>query len=112
MYYLLDKLNDNSFLEFGLKCFGFAIPGIILGTLVERVIERLKKEKNFSPVNLLFIQIFLSSVVLYIVQHFVSNRYAEEWQSTTPALLFVSLFFGVQSSLAKNSLEAANYYDI
>lgn len=57
-------------------------------------------EKMWASIPL---KLLLVAIVLVAVQ-FGSESFARNWQSTTPGIFFVTLFFGMQTSLMEDAL--------
>lgn len=86
----------------------YVLPGIVIGVLCEKITRYLQTKYKLNPLVAIIIQLFIISVVLYLIEFYVSPEYGSNWQSITPGLFFVSVFFGLQSSLYSNIFIVAN----
>ncbi len=87
------------------------IPAIILGIIIDKYLTKL--QTIYLPNNHLFyviLQLIIIILALYVIQKYISPTYASSWQSTTPGILFVSLFFGIQVNLYKNIEQLTKYF--
>lgn len=75
------------------------IPGIVLGLSINGVMIKLKESLKFKPLTSIAIHVTILILILYIIETRISTRFAFEWQNITPGLFFVSILFGLQSSL-------------
>lgn len=86
-----------------MRCFFFAIIGLFLGLLLTYTTIYLQNFFNLSLLLTLILNILLAISVLYIIETLISPNFSEKWQTTTPGLFFVALFFGPQ---------LLSYYDV
>lgn len=85
----------------------YVFPAIILGVVCEKIIRYIQTTYQLNASIMIIIQLFLATLFLYIVEHYVSPKYGSNWQEITPGLFFVSIFFGLQSSLYTNVFNIA-----
>lgn len=80
-------------------CLLFTIPAIILGLAINRITMEIKKWLNPPIVLLVLIQLLIAILVLYIIETYISSKFSSGWQSNTPGLFFVAIYFGLQTLL-------------
>jgi hypothetical protein len=83
------------------------LPAIILGAMCQRFCAYIQERYNLNSLAAIIFQLIVMVFILYIIEIRVSMLYGSQWQSITPGLFFVSLFFGLQTSLYNN---IANIY--
>lgn len=99
------EVNDNlfkyrkSFPSYAGKMAIHIVPGIILGLAINAAMVKLKERLKLSPLMAVAIHITVLILILYIIETKISTRFAFEWQNITPGLFFVSILFGLQTSL-------------
>lgn len=93
--------RKNIVVYFG-SCFIHLVLGIALGKYIDEFAYKFADRFKLSPVVYTFFQMFLMICVLYLVEHNVSSYFADEWQRTTPGILFSFAFFIAQKRLTKN----------
>lgn len=98
----LDFGNDSekSFLSISIRSFALLIPGMILGHLVDKYINKLKN--NDRGVLKYVILQSVVNIVIITVLHKLHHKYTSEFQRTLPGLYFSGLFFGLQVNYIKN----------
>jgi len=89
-------------LNYFLTCGSYGLIGAALGLGIDKLSVRLQKEYEIGKPAMLLLQLFLMVLVVYAIQEFVSERFASDWQSTTPGLFFVSFFWGIQGNFYAN----------
>lgn len=92
----------DGFYEYYLITFFYIIPAIFLGIICQKIMKHLQTKFNLDPLTSIIIHLLLLTFVLYIVEIHISLQYGTNWQSITPGLFFVSIFFGLQLSLYDN----------
>ena len=107
----MEYINDNifhfkksAFTYYG-KCGLYAIIGIGLGLLIERICKKIQsqyKPATITTITMIVLQLFMIISTLYIIEIYVSGQFAIEWQNTTPGFMFVALFFNLQPTLISN----------
>jgi hypothetical protein len=80
----------------------YSIPAILLGIICEKTIAYLQKKYELNPVVAIILQLVFVTLILYIIEMHISLPFGSNWQSITPGLFFVSIFFGLQVSLYNN----------
>ncbi len=85
----------------------FVLPAIILGVVCEKMTAFFQRKYNLSPLVAIILQLILATFLLYMVEIHISPEYGSQWQSITPGLFFVSIFFGLQASLYTNIFNLA-----
>lgn len=90
--------NANVF-SFYRVCLYHALPGALLGFMIEHATRKLTTQYQLTAIQAFGVQLFMAIGVLYVVEHYISSRYAAEWQITTPGFIFVAFFFTMQPSL-------------
>jgi len=98
------KEHKMSFVIFVLLCLFHVVMGILIGGLIEGA-SRYIDIKYGNMVSLLF-QIILNILTLSILRYYAAPIFIIQLQSITAGLLFVALYFGIQSTLYTNSLLA------
>ena len=96
------KDNEKTFISVGIRSFALLVPGMILGHLVDKYINKLK---NNDPGSHVIKYVILQSVVnisIITVLHKLHHKYTSEFQRTLPGLYFSGLFFGLQVNYIKN----------
>lgn len=81
------------------------VPAIILGALCQHISQKVQDKYDLKPLYGIIFQISLMIAILYTIEVHVSLLYSSQWQSITPGLFFVSIFFGLQSSLYDNIIK-------
>jgi hypothetical protein len=76
----------------------YAIMGIVLAMITNKIYSHVDKFELDSKIKLA-IKFLIFGSVLYYVHHYISKEFASDWQSTTPGLFFVSMYFGLQPNL-------------
>lgn len=87
-----------------------AIPGIVLGVALDRILKKIQDVNNIEPWIMIIVQILLSIVILFIIEKYISQRYAEAWQNTTPGFFFVAFYFSCQIQLFTNINTVASHF--
>ncbi len=93
--------RQNIFTYFA-KSLKYIVPACILGISVERATKYVQTRYNLSPLISLVFQLILAILVLFVIEKYVSAQFATNWQSTSPGLFFVSIYFSLQPSLYDN----------
>lgn len=88
-------------------CALYSAAGIVLGVMIEMLIRAFQsksptKDTAMTKMKYLGIQLAFCIVVLFVIERFISKKFAEAWQSVTPGLFFVTFFFSSQASLFSN----------
>lgn len=78
------------------------IPAIILGAICQKISAFIQQYFKLKPLVAIVLQLILMTLILYIIEVRISMLYGSQWQTITPGLFFVSIFFGLQSSLYNN----------
>lgn len=89
---------------FFIRCAEHLLLGAILGGVVELISKYMSKEYG-KPLGMLF-QSFSLIFVMYMVKYHLSINIGNQWQQMTEGILFVAMYFGLQSTLYSN----INYY--
>lgn len=85
----------------------YVFPAIVVGVLCEKITRHIQINYELSALIMIIIQLFLATLFLYIIEYYLSPKYGSNWQEITPGLFFVSIFFGLQSSLYANVFSVA-----
>lgn len=93
---------NDGFLEYYLVTACYIIPAIILGTICQKTIYHFQTTYNIHPLLSMIIHLIMLTFVLYVVEMHISVRYGQSWQTITPGLFFVAIFFVLQLSLYDN----------
>lgn len=93
--------DPQSFLGFSLRFLLLAIPGILLGHILDESILLLQQKQSISPTLSLCIQTMIWILFFYIL-YVIFPRYGSEFQSSYAGIAFVTLFFTVQTNYVKN----------
>ena len=83
------------------------IPAIILGVICEKLNNYLQIKYKIQPLVAVCLQLIIAIFFLYIIEIYICPSCGVEWQAITPGLFFVSLFFGLQTSLYSNIYNTA-----
>jgi len=78
------------------------VSAIIIGVLCEKTCNYIQLRFKMSPLFMLCLQLVLSIFLLYLIEIYICPSCGVEWQAITPGLFFVSIFFGLQTSLYSN----------
>lgn len=95
-YYKINAVNYFA------VCIFDTIIGTTFGLLVDKTCTYLQTKYEIDIKIMIAIQLLFIILVAYFIQMFVSDRFANDWQSTTPGLFFVSFFFGTQLNIYNN----------
>lgn len=92
-----------------LSCVCFALIGFVVGFLIEWTIRKLEGPQPVAgrvapmvAVGWIVVQLFLVAIAAWVIERYISKRFALEWQATTPGLFFVAGLFGSQFRLYEN----------
>jgi hypothetical protein len=111
---MLHNYKTNGFFSYRRNVFTYSyailrhvLPGILLGVTINHICKVLQKRFNLTPLVMIFIQLFMSAVLLWLLETklLLQSSYDEEWQITTPGLFFSAAFFGVQTNLSNNIMK-------
>jgi hypothetical protein len=94
------KDNEKSFLSIGIRSFALLIPGMILGHIVDKYINKLKKNDQ-GVLKYVLLQSVVNILIITLL-HSLHSKYTSEFQSTLPGLYFSGLFFGLQVNYIRN----------
>jgi hypothetical protein len=99
-----NQKHNGHFLSFFVKSVAYTLPAILLGILVDRLVDKLKKKKRFGdkPCTYVVLQFAINLAILFVVLKGLSYKYASEFQNTLPGMFFSTLFFGVQTKWFAN----------
>lgn len=86
------------------------ITAIAVGIVIDRISAYIQSRYKVNPIIMIIIQILFIISVLYIIEKFISQKFADEWQNNTPGIFFVSFFFGLQFNLFSNLLSLSNKF--
>jgi hypothetical protein len=95
--------NETSFISISIRSFALLIPGMILGHLVDKYINKLKKDDK-QVWKYVLLQSLVNILIITIL-HKLHHNYTSEFQRTLPGLYFSGLFFGLQVNYIKNIRE-------
>ncbi len=76
--------------------------GTLSGIIIDKACAMAQKRLSLRPFTLIVLQLLMLMSVLYIIETKISVKFAEEFQTTTPGLIFTSVFFLVQTNLMTN----------
>lgn len=93
--------RKNIVLYFG-SCFIHLILGIVLGKHIDQLCEQIAGRLRLPLIVYVFMQMVVMVTVLYLIEKHVSFYFADEWQRTTPGVLFSFSFFVSQKRLTSN----------
>lgn len=82
--------------------FVYSMTAIVLGMIMDYVNKKLDNNLSIFKQNRyvsVIAKILLIALVFNYIQDHISAEFASDWQSTTPGVFFVSIFFGLQSNL-------------
>jgi uncharacterized membrane protein YkvI len=96
------RKNRETFATYAYQIVKHAIPGILLGFAIDIVIRKLQEKWKMSVLFWVVMQLVVSIVVLYLIDKYVSERYAMEWHTVAGGLFFVAFFFHTQFNLFRN----------
>lgn len=91
--------KKSIFSYFG-TCALYAALGILLGVLINTVTQRVTKRFKLGPWQSLTGLFALNVAGLYVIETYVSEGFAIDWQGNTPGLLFIATLFGSQLIMA------------
>jgi len=89
--------SRENFLSFALKIFFYIIPAVLLGFYTDKLVRKLREEKQCGShiLSYILLQTFIDITVLYLLLVFVSS-YISEFQTTIAGSYFIVLYFGIQ----------------
>ena len=90
-----DNYNKSIYSYFGINLI-YAALGIVIGTIAKRVGVALNKDKNLTVLSL-GINTLIAISIFYIIEQWISYEFVQTWQSTTPGIMFITLYFAVQA---------------
>lgn len=85
----------------------YIVPSIILGIICQNITAYVQTICNLTPLTALIFQLVLAIFMLYVIEVWISPSFGANWQSITPGLFFVSIFFGLQTSMYNNIFAVA-----
>lgn len=92
----------TSFAAYFGSCFIHVILGVALGKYIDEISYKLADKLKLSQMVYTILQMFIMICVLFVIENYVSSYFADEWQRTTPGILFSFTFFIAQKRLTKN----------
>lgn len=95
-------LYRQNLLNYALQAGVQAIPAIVLGIIIDKILKKFQECGGIHPLIMIVIQIIVIILILYLVEKHVAPNYASDWQITTPGILFPIFFLGVQFNLFDN----------
>lgn len=90
--------------KFFMRAAEHLLLGALLGALVEIISQHMTDEYG-RPIGILF-QSFSLILVMYLIKFHFSGTIGDQWQQITEGILFVAMYFGLQTTLYAN----INYY--
>lgn len=103
----------RTLMSYFLSMLKHVLPAIVLGAVINNVSDKIEKRFKWTgPTLMIFVQLFLSAIVLFLIETKLSRftSYDEEWQGTTPGLFFAAVFFGVQTKLYENITKSFSFF--
>lgn len=97
--------NEKSFLSISIRSFALLIPGMILGHLMDKYINKLKKRDEGGHVIKYVLLQSVANIAIISLLHKLHQKYTSEFQRTLPGLYFSGLFFGLQVNYIHNIQE-------
>lgn len=76
-----------------LICIFYSSLGIILGIITKKISFEIKNYFNLSKILYIFINIFISIFIFYVIEMHISKKFGHEWQSDTAGLFFIATYF-------------------
>lgn len=86
---------------FSLRFLLLAVPGALLGHILDELVLVIQRRHSLSASLCLIIQT-IAWVVFFLLLHNYAPRYGAEFQSSYAGLAFVTLFFTVQTNYVAN----------
>ena len=83
------------------------VPAIFFGVICEKISNYLQLKYTIPPLVAVCLQLVLAIFFLYMIEIYICPSCGIEWQAITPGLFFVSIFFGLQTSLYSNIYSTA-----
>jgi len=102
--------RENVFTYYA-SCLYYTALGIFLGLLLDIIGRKIKTQFNLSGFTSLVIQVVFVITVLLILEMYISKRFADNWQTGTPGLLFIVFFLGTQFLLFANFVSVEGQLD-
>jgi hypothetical protein len=93
--------DSHNIIGFTLRFLLLAVPGTVLGHLIDEMVLLAQQRWRLSSVVCLAAQTAIW-VLFFLVLYNFAPRYASEFQNTYAGLVFVTLFFTVQSNYVDN----------
>lgn len=89
--------SRKSFMSFMIKIFIFLIPAVVLGHLIDEVMNDVYRlcNKESCECGVLLLNLILMIIIVYLFFLFFQN-FASEFQTTAAGGFFIALFFGFQ----------------
>ena len=86
------------------------LMGVIAGIAANRITRTIDGGQNDKKtVFIAFTKLITIGIFLMVLERQFPGM-AEEWQSTTPGLFFVSFFFGLQTNVINHMVAIRNHY--
>mgnify|MGYP001003832233 CR=1 FL=1 len=96
----IDTLDQDYKIDFIVLTIINILSGIILGAFVEKI-SRYVNKKFGSKIAIIF-QLTILLLILYVIQFYMSIFFAHQWQTITPGIFFVAIYFSIQTTLFTN----------
>lgn len=84
------------------SCFIHLVLGIALGKYIDEFSIKFAERFKLSQVVYTIFQMFVMICVLFLIERYISFYFADEWQRTTPGIIFSFAFFVSQKRLTQN----------
>lgn len=78
------------------------VSGLALARIIDRGSEEAQNYFQLKPMTAFILQLSLNIFVLYVFENVLHTSLDEEWQGTTPGLMFSATFFLAQTNLFEN----------
>lgn len=102
--------DPHSISGFSLRFLMLAIPGVLLGHLLDEIVLVAQQRFRLSAEVCLILQT-VAWVAFFLVLHNYIPRYGAEFQSSYAGLAFVTLFFTVQNNYVANLEKVIQFAD-
>jgi hypothetical protein len=88
-----------------------AVPGLLLGLTIDRIVYTMKKQFDLPPLATVITQTLFIILTLYVIEKYISAKYARDWQDSTGGIYFTVFFFGTQIHYFDNLSHLVRSFD-
>jgi hypothetical protein len=94
----------KNFVEYNKICLVYSFFAICSGYIIDNISKHIQTKylNNKHPIIMIIIQLLLITLFMFSVEYYIYPKFGNSWQSITPGLFFISIFFGMQFNLFSN----------